>query len=151
MDNTKKLKVVFDFIADYLSEEEQEVIIESTEEEREELTITEKEDPLKRAYTIMKKIDARDEAMATTSRAVNDATKPLKKQIEEVKRRYNEVQNSGESFKEKTGITLDDDGKIAEVKVGPLKEYVSIKDIIGEPNTIGDNPNITIESDQRNN
>jgi len=127
MDKTKKLKVVFDFIADYLSDEEKEVVIETTKEE---LTITENnsdeqiETPshLKRAYTIMKKIDERDASKAITSHAVNEATRPLKKQIEETKRRFDEVQE-GQLLKRDLSDPLSD--PLSEL--GGFKEHTTIR------------------------
>ncbi len=132
MNKQEKLTIVFDFIADYLSDEVKEVKKESEDinVNSDDFTVTETEDTMKRAYTIMKRIDERDKAEASTKIAVRKATKPLEDMLAKVREKYESEQSNSatvESFKEKTGVTLDDEGKITEVKVGNLKEYVPIK------------------------
>jgi arginyl-tRNA synthetase len=154
MKNTEKLKVVFDFIADYLSEDEITNELELTEEKLteeedttvEELAVTEEDAKFKRAYSIMKKMDEMDKENAFYNQGVKETIAPIKEALNRVRVNYEvdkSVRDLSEAFEEKTGITLDANGKIAEVKVGPLKEYTSIKDILGTPNTIGEATNVT--------
>lgn len=141
MKNSEKLKLVFDFIADYLSDEP----IEAKEEiqisdNSSELTITENGDAYKRAYTIMKKMDEINKIEAEKKMAVREATNPLLEALKEAKtlheeelildKKTEEVKELTKNFTERTGITFDDEGKIAEVKVGNLRDYVPISDVM---------------------
>ncbi len=154
MKNTEKLKVVFDFIADYLSEDEVTNEIEVTEENLteeenttvEELAVTEEDAKFKRAYSIMKKMDEMDKENAFYNKGVKETINPIKEALNRVRVNYEvdkSVKDLTEAFEEKTGITLDAHGKIAEVKVGPLREYTSIKEILGPSNTIDEAPGVT--------
>lgn len=151
MDNKRKLKLVFDFIAEYLSEENEETLVnhksedvlESMSEEsnkEDEVTITEDEDPLKRAYSIMKKVEGWDNESARIKKAVSEGVRPYKEKLNELMEKHsvNHIDDVVNSFKEKTGITLDASGKIAEVSVKPLKSYVKISDIIEGAENISD-------------
>jgi len=158
MENTKKLKVVFDFIADYLTEEEttKEVEIiedEVTETNEDEVTMTDDDAKFKRAYSIMKKMDEIDKRKAfvdnqyTGNKAIREATEHIKEIATQSNKTFNESLSRDalvDSFEERTGITLDETGKVVSVKPGPLKEYTPIKEIIGTPNTLEGNKNITI-------
>lgn len=72
MKQKKKLKIVFDFIADYLSEEKPTKKIKKSKKETKELlteekVITKSDDNFTRAYEIMKKIDEYDARKITKS------------------------------------------------------------------------------------
>jgi len=123
MKNTKKLKIVFDFIADYLSEEETTI----NSKEIEEVTMTEDDVVFKRAYSIMKKMDEMDEVNAAANKVKK--TTNINKNFGSVLTKQLNTDELGKTFEERTGVTLDDTGKISEVKVGPLTEYVKISDI----------------------
>jgi len=126
MDRENKLKLVFDFIANYLSEEES-----ITKEEDSEYTVTENEevnDNMKRAYTIMKKMDELDKQDALTNRVVKEATKPFKEALKEERKKNEE--KLCDTFKSRIGVTLDDKGKISEVEVGNLRDYVPISEVM---------------------
>lgn len=63
MKQTEKLKVVFDFIAEYLSDSESEIKVEDTSTKElitEGEVVTKNEDSFSRAYEIMKKIEGID-------------------------------------------------------------------------------------------
>jgi len=141
MKNSEKLKLVFDFIADYLSDE----VVSGEEVKNEEINsenfvITENEDAYKRAYTLMKKMDEIDKVEAEKKTAVREATNPLIEALKEAKtlheekiiedEKTEEVNELTKNFTERTGITLDDEGKVCEVKVGNLKDYVPISDVM---------------------
>lgn len=162
MNKADKLKLVFDFIADYLSDESSEIKqeIEITNDTSE-LSIND-DDAYKRAYTIMKKMDEIDRAEARQKVAVREAVDPIKIQLKKVKEEAEKkakeekeildkieklpTENLKDLFKKKTGVTLDDEGKIKEVEVGNLRDYVPISDVmvdvLGKDNT----KNITNEN-----
>lgn len=146
MKNSEKLKLVFDFIADYLSDEEvsgEDVSGEDVNGEEisdENLLITENEDAYKRAYTLMKKMDEINKIEVEKKMAVREATNPLIEALKEAKNLHEEkiiedketeeVNELTKNFTERTGITLDDEGKVSEVKVGNLRDYVPISDVM---------------------
>lgn len=134
MENKEKLMLVFDFLAEYLSNES------NTNSD----TAINENSTMAKAYDIMKKMDEMDKTDAKIKSAVNNATKPLKEAINKAKTLYKEesdldkkteeVKDLTEKFTERTGVTLDDEGKLVEVKVGPLKEYTTISQVMEEIN-----------------
>lgn len=154
MKKSEKLKLVFDFIADYLSDESSEAKEEiQISDDSSELTITENEDAYKRAYTLMKKMDEINKIEAEKKAAVREAVNPIKNQLKKVKEEADKkakeekeildaieklpkvplsdvISGKVDAFKERTGVTLDDEGKISEVSVGNLRDYVPISDVM---------------------
>lgn len=141
MENKEKLMLVFDFLAEYLSNESN---TNSDTTNTNSHTTKNEDSTMAKAYDIMKKVDEMDKTDARIKSAVNNATKPLKEAINKVKTLYKEeselnkkaeeVKDLTEKFTERTGITLDDEGKLVEVKVGPLKEYTTISQVMEEIN-----------------
>jgi hypothetical protein len=127
MNKTEKLKMVFDFIADYLSEED----VKSDNNVNEEVSIneTEDKDSMKRAYTIMKKVDEIDKVNAKVNRSVA----PYKEELTKIK---HQSQNdallekmvasgelpSDELTNEREGVTFDDNAELMKVKVNELNK-----------------------------
>jgi hypothetical protein len=143
MNKKEKLSLVFDFISDYLTNEDNvnEDNVNDTEVEvNKRRTLF--EDTMGRAHDIMKKMDDIDKTDAKVKTAVNNATKPLKEAINKVKTLFNEeikldkkteeIKDLSEKFTQKTGVTLDNEGKVVEVKVGPLKEYTTISEVMDD-------------------
>lgn len=140
MKNKEKLMLVFDFISDYLINEGN---VNDTEVEVDKVR-TSFEGTMGRAHDIMKKVEEMDKTDAKIKSAVNNATKPLKEAINKVKTLYKEESELNkkteedkdltEKFTERTGVTLDDEGKLVEVKVGPLKEYTTISQLMEDIN-----------------
>jgi hypothetical protein len=94
MDKTEKLRKVFDFIAEYLSESQPEVTTTEPVVKADEMELTNKgDDSLKRAYTLMKKLDERDKQHATVVTEVKKATEPLKEELNRIKKEYEEQLN----------------------------------------------------------
>ena len=145
MKKEEKLKIAIDFIADYLSETP-EVIEEITEEEKEEVTSedvlveTESEDNLTRAYTLMKKLEARDIENAKINLEVKKVVNPLKEELKKAKAKWEddfikeertedketedkETEDKETKTKEtktketRTGVTMDGDGNLIKVEV----------------------------------
>ena len=86
MNNSEKLKLVFDFIADYLSDGEVKgKEIKEDKIDSENFVITENEDAYKRAYTLMKKMDEINKIEAEKKMAVREATNPLLEALKEAK------------------------------------------------------------------
>lgn len=143
MKNNEKLKIVFDFIADYLSEEET-TQSETSKEEPIEFTENDKivETPfssnLKRAYTLMKTMEDKDKENAIVKREVKKVVDPIKEELNRVKAEYNEKILKDKAKEDtRTGVTLDDDGNLIKVEVPNLTE-----DFI---ETIKNNPPMTAE------
>lgn len=127
MNKTEKLKMVFDFIADYLSEED----VKSDNNVNGEVTINENEgdDNLKRAYTIMKRVDEIDNINAKVHRRVA----PYKDELTKIK---HQSQNdallekmvasgelpSDEFTNEREGVTFDDNAELMKVNVKELSK-----------------------------
>ena len=140
MKNKEKLMLVFDFISDYLINEGN---VNDTEVEVDKVR-TSFEGTMGRAHYIIKKVEEMDKTDAKIKSAVNNATKPLKEAINKVKtlhkeeselnKKTEEVKDLTEKFTERTGVTLDDEGKLVEVKVGPLKEYTTISQLMEDIN-----------------
>ena len=141
MENKEKLMLVFDFLAEYLSNESN---TNSDTTNTNSYTTKNEDSTMAKAYDIMKKVDEMDKTDARVKSAVNNATKPLKEAINKAKTLYKEklelnkkteeVKDLTEKFTERTGITLDDEGKLVEVKAGPLKEYTTISQVMEEIN-----------------
>ena len=96
MTKTDKLIKVFDFIAEYLYESEdkvdninEQISIKTTEME----VKNNGEDSLKRAYTLMKKLDERDKQNVIVNSEVKKATEPLKEELNRIKKEYVEKLN----------------------------------------------------------
>ena len=91
MNKTEKLIKVFDFIAEYLSEsievqknEPMEPVIKA-----EEMELTNKsDDSLKRAYSLMKKLDERDKQNAIVTTEVKKATESIKEEMDRLKKEH---------------------------------------------------------------
>jgi predicted transcriptional regulator len=120
MNKKERLSLVFDFISDYLINEGN---VNDTEVEVDKAR-TSFEGTMGRAHDIMKKMDDIDKADAKVKSAVNNATKPLKEAIKDL----------SEKFTKKTGVTLDNEGKVVEVNAGPLKEYTTISEVMNKIN-----------------
>lgn len=97
MTKTDKLIKVFDFIAEYLYESEvkvdninEQISIKTTDME----VKNNGEDSLKRAYTLMKKLDERDKQNVIVNSEVKKATEPLKEELNRIKREYVEKLNT---------------------------------------------------------
>lgn len=116
MNKTDKLKKVFDFIAEYLSDDEtQSIKVDGPEVNVSEMELTNKgEDTIKRAYTIMKKLDERDKQNAIINTEVKKATNPLKEELDKLKKEY------------ETSVKLDTEEEIKET----LKEEVKDKVVV---------------------
>ena len=125
MNKTEKLKMVFDFIADYLYEED----VKSNNNLNEEVSIneTEDEDSMKRAYTIMKKVDEIDKVNAKVNRSVS----PYKEELTKIKHQskndalLEKMVASGdlpsdELTNEREGVTFDDNAELMKVNVKEL-------------------------------
>jgi len=97
MKKEEKLKIAIDFISDYLSETP-EVVEEIIEEEvtnkevsnEDVLVETESDDHLTRAYTLMKKLEARDIENAKIEKKVKTEVEPLKEALKKAKSKYEE-------------------------------------------------------------
>lgn len=96
MTKTDKLIKVFDFIAEYLYESEAKVdsIDKQISTETTEMEVKNNgEDSLKRAYTLMKKLDERDKQNIIVNSEVKKATEPLKEELNRIKKEYVEKLN----------------------------------------------------------
>tara|TARA_B100000963_G_C22595529_1_gene657658 strand:+ start:746 stop:1093 length:348 start_codon:yes stop_codon:yes gene_type:complete len=112
MNKKEKLNLVFDFIAEYLKDD----VVEDSK-------TNETTGDMTRAHDIMKKIDEID---SFESRVKNELKEKMNNLKKEAKKNAIEEKNSEsleESFKNRTGVTLDSEGKITNVVVGPLKEH----------------------------
>lgn len=143
MKNNEKLKIVFDFIADYLSEEETiqiETPKETPKEESKEIEFTEDDeivetpfsDSLKRAYKLMKTMEDKDKENAIIKQQVKQIVNPIKEELNRVKAEYaekilkderGEGSETTEEPKERPkryGATLNDEGSLVMVEVPHL-------------------------------
>ena len=115
MNKKEKLNLVFDFIAEYLKDD----VVEDNK-------TNDKTGDMTRAHDIMKKIDEIDNV---ESRVKNELKEKMNNLKEEAKKNAIIEKNSEsleESFKNRTGVTLDSEGKITNVVVGPLKEHIPV-------------------------
>ena len=89
MNKTEKLIKVFDFIAEYLSETQQEVTPKEPTVKVDEMELTNKgDDSLKRAYNLMKKLDERDKQNAIVTTEVKKATDSIKEEMDRLKKEH---------------------------------------------------------------
>ena len=89
MNKTERLIKVFDFIAEYLSETQPEVTTKESVSKPDEMEVTNKsDDSLKRAYTLMKKLDERDKQNAIVTTEVKKATDSIKEEMERIKKEH---------------------------------------------------------------
>lgn len=119
MNKTEKLKLVFDFIADYLSESEEEFVLNNNTNEE-----TNGEDGnMKRAYTIMKKVDEIDKVNAKVNKAVAPYKEELRKLNEEGnKNAIIEKMVSDAPDGESVGVTFDENADLIKVNVKELSK-----------------------------
>lgn len=140
MENKEKLMLVFDFLADYLTNDSNSN--DNTTLKNLDKSSDKRKDTITKSYDIMKKMDEMDKTDAKIKSAVNNATKPLKEVINKVKTLFNEevqldkkteeIKELTERFTQKTGVTLDNEGKVVEVKVEPLRDYVPISEVMDD-------------------
>jgi hypothetical protein len=130
MNKKEKLSLVFDFISDYLINENN---VNNTE-----FKVDEK---MGRAHDIMKKMDEIDNVDSRLKSELKEKMNSIRtnhhtdlKDSEE--KVMEEIANKSlnKSFKERTGVTLDKYGKISSVEVGPLKEYTTISEVMNKIN-----------------
>ena len=146
MKKSEKLKLVFDFIADYLSDEPIEETVEETVEETEsiedDLQVSNgEEDKYKRAYKIMKKVEDIDKTHYKVRSEVKDKVKPIIDELKKVKTEYEDKLIS-ERDKERTGVTLDDNGNLIKVSVpNTLEERDELKNKTANDYSEKDSPN----------
>lgn len=140
MKNNEKLKIVFDFIADYLSEEET-AKTETDKEESNKIEITENDEivetpfgnSLKRAYKLMKIMEDKDKENALIKHQVRKEVDPIKEELNRVKAEYAEkIIKEKEKEETRTGVTLDDKGNLVKVEVPHITEEF-IKQIESNP------------------
>lgn len=123
-----KLKLVFDFIADYLSNDDSPNEIVSTTELTTKELITEAdvvetgEDDFTRAYEIMKRLEVSDnkklvKVNADTIKMLRDENRHLRNENDALKAaERKKIDETGE----KLGLTIGPDGKVVSVSVKPL-------------------------------
>lgn len=123
-----KLKLVFDFIADYLSDDDSPNEIVSTTELTTKELITEAdvvetgEDDFTRAYEIMKRLEVSDnkklvKVNADTIKMLRDENRHLRNENDALKAaERKKIDETGE----KLGLTIGPDGKVVSVSVKPL-------------------------------
>tara|TARA_B110000977_G_C11027387_1_gene473790 strand:- start:878 stop:1429 length:552 start_codon:yes stop_codon:yes gene_type:complete len=165
MKKEEKLKIAFDFIADYLSDE-----IKPTEEVSKEVSelenavdksfVIEKEDEddsIKRAYSIIMKLEGRDKEKAKVKQKVNEAVNPIRQELQRLKDEFKDklvkdkVNLTVEEFEDEwdvrlkskeslrpiaNGVTFDDEGNLLKVRVPTLPQ--DVLDVIdkAEPMTL---------------
>ena len=130
MNKKEKLSLVFDFISDYLTNEDNVNNAEFKVDEK-----------MGRAHDIMKKMDEIDNVDSRLKSELKEKMNSIRtnhhtdlKDSEE--KVMEEIANKSlnKSFKERTGVTLDKYGKISSVEVGPLKEYTTISEVMNKIN-----------------
>ena len=120
MEKSEKLKLVFDFIADYLSEETVNETVNETESNDDDLLGSKgDEDKYRRTLEIMKKVEDIDKTQYKIRNEVKDRVRPIIDEIKKVKTEYEDKLIS-ERDKDRTGVTLDDNGNLIKVSVSPL-------------------------------
>lgn len=118
MNKSEKLKLVFDFIADYLSESEEEFVLNNNTNEE-----TSGDGNMKRAYTIMKKVDEIDKVNAKVNKAVAPYKEELRKLNEEGnKNAIIEKMVLDETDDESVGVTFDENADLIKVNVKELNK-----------------------------
>lgn len=132
MKKEDKLKIAIDFIADYLSENPKE-LKDTTENDSvngDVLIETESNDNLKRAYTLMKKLEIRDKENAKINFSAKQSVKSIKDELKRTKTEY-EDKILEESLLERkkegneVGLTIDENtGKMVKVFVKSLPKTI---------------------------
>tara|TARA_B100001173_G_scaffold276446_1_gene257321 strand:- start:765 stop:1202 length:438 start_codon:yes stop_codon:yes gene_type:complete len=123
MKKKEKLKLVFDFIADYLSEESSELNVKNEEVVLEQPS----DDSLKRAYTIIKKLDDRDKTFNMDKTPSNNKVKE-ERDINLNDFKENLVKLNDLKTEKPFGVTLDSNGNLIKVSVPkPLTSMFDIK------------------------
>ena len=137
MKKEEKLKVVFDFIADYLSEKSIDLKV------KDENIVLEQpsDDSLKRAYTIIKKLDDRDKTFNTDKTSYN---KKHKESLDINLNNFKEnlVKLNDLKMEEPFGVTLDSNGNLIKVPVPkPLTRMPDTNDSIVNKKNKSDSDN----------
>lgn len=130
MNKKEKLSLVFDFISDYLTNEDNVNNAEFKVDEK-----------MGRAHDIMKKMDEIDNVDSRLKSELKEKMDSIRtnhhtdlKDSEEKVMEEMANKSLNKSFKERTGVTLDKYGKISSVEVGPLKEYTTISEVMNKIN-----------------
>lgn len=128
MNKKEKLSLVFDFISDYLINEDN---ANNTEFEVDE--------KMGRAHDIMKKMDEIDNVDSRLKSELKEKMNSIRTNHHtdlKDKKGDKEITNNplNKSFKDRTGVTLDKHGKITSVEVGPLNEYTTISEVMDKVN-----------------
>jgi len=138
MKKEEKLKIVFDFIADYLSDEE----VKTKPKASEDSVVNENKSQSSRSYQIMQKMDEMDERDAEVKRAVKQAKKPLEKSFKDLKAQYLKEVDGGVRLFDDIPIISGDmvnapDGRLfyfdTTIKEGDIMEGVEAEPIKEEP------------------
>ena len=131
MKKEDKLKIAIDFIADYLSDKSKAAEeIKKSDVTNDVLIETESDDNLKRAYTLMKKLEIRDKENAKTNFSAKQAVKPIKDELKRTKTEYEDKileESLVERKKEgnEVGLTIDENtGKMVKVFVESLPKTI---------------------------
>ena len=131
MKKEDKLKIAIDFIADYLSDKPKVVEeIEKSDVTNDVLIETESDNNLKRAYTLMKKLETRDKENAKINLVVKQAVNPIKEELKRAKAEYEDKileESLVERKKEgnEVGLTIDENtGKMVKVFVESLPKTI---------------------------
>ena len=136
MNKKEKLSLVFDFISDYLLNEDD---VNNTEAEVNNLE-NESNEKMGRAHDIMKKMDEIDNVDSKVKSELKEKMKNLRSSHHAALKINKEIVNEplneplNESFKNRTGVTLDSEGKLTSVDVGPIKEYTTISEVMNKVN-----------------
>ena len=117
-----KLKMAIDFIADYLSDKPKVVEgIEKSDVTNDVLIETESDDNLKRAYTLMKKLETRDKENAKINFSLKQAGNLTKEELKRAKKSLIERKKGGNEV----GLTIDENtGKMIKVFVESLPKTI---------------------------
>ncbi len=126
-----KLKMAIDFIADYLSDKPKVVEgIEKSDVINDVLIETESDDNLKRAYTLMKKLETRDKENAKINFSLKQAGNLTKEELKRAKTEHEDnileksliERNKGGN---EVGLTIDENtGKMIKVFVESLPKTI---------------------------
>jgi len=132
-----KLKMAIDFIADYLSDKPKVVEgIEKSDVTNDVLIETESDDNLKRAYTLMKKLETRDKENAKINLVVKQAGNLTKEELKRAKAEHEDNGGPLYGILEKSlierkkggnevGLTIDENtGKMIKVFVESLPKTI---------------------------
>jgi hypothetical protein len=130
MTKTDKLIKVFDFIAEYLYETEDNVDNQNIIQVNDVELKNNGEDSLKRAYTLMKKLDERDRQNATVVTEIKKATEPLKEELNRIKKEYEEQLSLDVIEEIKEGYNADSLSNQIEVTSKTYKKKSTSKGVI---------------------